>query len=248
MRTIRIQTGHYGRTSGATGAYNPRLKIGEAQYNNLMAVEIERIVKSLPNDFNWEFVGPDERGGTGADGFIALHHDGSDNPAVNRPSVGYPPSSATSKGFAQVWKKRYGTIAGALDFRNDNYTRALSGYYGFSWTYSGTADFKVVVEFEFITADERVSWLYKNRNRLASELIASVYEYYGVSVPKSLFGSAPAPAPAAKLQPAPTPAPVPTPAPAPVPVPEPEVTMEDRVAKLEKNVVNLRKRIRALES
>ena len=182
MTVVRVQTGHFGRTSGATGAYNPRLKLSEADMNHWLAVEVEKQSVSVPQ-LSWQFVGPDERIGDPCHLFVALHMDGSNNASASGPSVGYPPGSVESKRFGDMWKEARLSIPGALPFRSDNYTAALSGYYGHHSLYSGSAPVKIVIENGFVTNDSEAQWAQAYRPAIASALIATVSRYYGLTGP-----------------------------------------------------------------
>ena len=182
MRAVRIQTGHYGRTSGATGAYNPRLKLSEASMNQLLSVEIQHQVGG-DRQLDWQFVGPDERRPGKVDVFLALHMDGSPNRWATGPSVGYPPTSDVSKVFAQKWKVARGMIPGSLPARDDNYTVALRKYYGFSRSYSDGSPVKMVMENGFVTNDLEAKWAIANRAEVASALIGVVRDHLDVTAP-----------------------------------------------------------------
>ena len=205
MPTIRIQIGHLGRASGFTGAHNRELDIREVDLNEEMAQTVKSLVERSPRaGFEWEFFDADTRPGGRTDLFAAFHHDGNKNKKAVRPSVGYSPSNAESRKFAGIFKKFYGAVPGALEFRDDNYSgRALTNYYGLQNAYSGGAPVEVVLEFEFTTNDDRVRWAINNRVALAVAFISSVYEYFGLpphTTPAHLENQAMTPEETARLE------------------------------------------------
>ena len=113
--------GHVGRTSGATGAPGEQAyakRAGEASRTHLNAV-----------GFSCRLIGADVdaqlyRG----DMFVALHADGNANPEVSGASVGY--KTAEGRQAADSWKRHYVANGWDRGFKPDNYTAALSGYYG----------------------------------------------------------------------------------------------------------------------
>lgn len=178
MTVVRVQKGHYGRTSGATGAYNPRLKISEADMNHRLAVELQMLT-ATDSTLDWQFVGPDEKRGKPCHMFIALHMDGSDNPSAKGPSIGYPVGSKESERFGAMWKQARLEIRGSNEFRDDNYTAALRNYYGWQWKYSGTSPVKLLIENGFVTNDQEATWAQIHRPDVAKAVVDTVRTYYG---------------------------------------------------------------------
>ena len=180
MNIVRVQTGHWGRKTGATGAYNPRLKVAEADMNHRLSLAVQKVVA---NDklIVWQFVGPDEKRGDPCNLFLALHMDGSGSATPAGPSIGYPPGSVESYRFGKLWKKARTAIPGALPFdRQDNYTAALRGYYGYRSAYSGSAAAKLVIENGFVTNDQECLWTQMHRQETAEALVDTVRAYLGV--------------------------------------------------------------------
>ena len=203
MPSIRIQIGHFGRTSGFTGAHNRELDIREVDLNYEIAMTVKRLVEASPRPgFEWEFFDADTRPGGRTDLFAAFHHDGNNKKSAEQPSVGYSPSSQQSRQFAQTWKAHYGQVEGALEFRDDNYSgRALTHYYGYQNAHSGGAPVEVVIEFEFTTNDDRVRWVIANRAALAVAFVNSVYQHFGQPpIPTHLQGEAMTPEEIARLE------------------------------------------------
>lgn len=123
MTVVVLQTGHWPRTTGATGAP------GEQQYARAVNLRAAQLLARL-DGCEVRIIGADEpadryRG----DLFIATHYDGG-APAARGPSVGY--RSSQGGRLATAWKDAYRRLAGGnvAPFRQDNYTLALAGYYG----------------------------------------------------------------------------------------------------------------------
>lgn len=120
MPVLVIQLGHCYRTSGATGT------TGEQAY----AVAVGNACKALLQHGGWtvrtiladapssQYVG---------DAFFAIHCDGSINTTARGASVGY--RTPEGQVVAQAWKREY-AARGWPGFRPDNYTNALTQYYG----------------------------------------------------------------------------------------------------------------------
>lgn len=158
--------------------------------NHRLALELAEQVKTV-KELTWQFVGPDTKLGTPCHMFIALHMDGSNNEKASGPSVGYPPLSVESKRFGELWKQARLSIPGALPFRQDNYTKALSGYYGFGSSYSGVAPVKIVIENGFVTNDKEASWAQMHRATVASAIIGTIAKYYGLTTPTPIDNEKP---------------------------------------------------------
>ena len=119
MPVLIIQMGHCYRRSGATGTD------GEQAYATRVA---EACVRLLGGRNGWR-VNPtlaDENDYRG-DAFVAVHCDGSIHSTARGASVGYRTPEGQQLG--QAWKRAY-AARGWTGFRLDNYTSALSGYYG----------------------------------------------------------------------------------------------------------------------
>lgn len=126
-----IQSGHYGRTSGATGGP------GERELMIRYARAAKDLVDQVPG---WEAViipadadveGDDDpyqryRG----DAFIALHADATGSSSARGGSVGY--RNTPGRELAHAWKDAWRAEVGdnIAPYRADNYTTNLSGYYG----------------------------------------------------------------------------------------------------------------------
>lgn len=161
---VFIQAGHRGRTSGATGASNPRVGISELAdipvitqraTDRLRAAGVTVIHEdaSLSEDYYVDLA-------------VFAHFDGAVNPAVQKASVGY--DDPTDEPAASDWKAAYGEIW-PFGFHRDNFTSNLSGYYGYRYT--KTTDSEFVIEFGTISNDEAARWL-KDRLLFLGDFLA----------------------------------------------------------------------------
>lgn len=119
MPELVVQMGHCYRKTGATGT------IGEQNYAERVAAACMRL---LHNKSGWvvNTTLADENDYEG-NAFVAVHCDGSDNSSARGASVGY--RTPEGQAFGQAWKRAYAARGWPI-FRADNYTSALSGYYG----------------------------------------------------------------------------------------------------------------------
>lgn len=120
MPTLVVQMGHCYRKSGATGT------TGEQQYATRVA---EACMRLLNGRAGWTVntTLADENDYRGS-AFVAIHCDGSTNPSARGASIGY--RTPEGQAFGQAWKRAYAARGWTGGFRPDNYTAALSGYYG----------------------------------------------------------------------------------------------------------------------
>jgi len=150
MPTVVIQSGHYGRTSGATGGP------GEAA----AMIRISRAAAALIDDIpGWtaKIIDADEPDSSyRGDAFIALHADANNSSRAVGGSVGY--RNSAGRALAEDWKRAYRAEVGSNigPFRSDNYTGALAGYYGHRRAVKVGNTRAAVVEHGFMTnPDER---------------------------------------------------------------------------------------------
>lgn len=130
---------------------------------------------------------------------LALHFDGSGTPCASGASVGYPPGVplGSNKPTADLWKQVYGRHW-PFKWMKDNFTKNLSGYYGYRRMSTEIAE--MLIEFGEISCPEQDQWL-QPRLEWLGELVAHFAgRVIGVDVPEPApFGSAePAPVPAAE--------------------------------------------------
>lgn len=113
--------------------------------------------------------------------FLALHADGSGDPKASGFSFGYPPGCSECKRLADIMAAEYGKISGAPKRRRDNYTKALSGYYGWRRT---DAPAKLLVEHGFLTNPGERAWLIGNVAGIAQAHYEALLHYFGLGWPE----------------------------------------------------------------
>ena len=113
--------------------------------------------------------------------FLALHADGSSDPEASGFSYGYPPGCSECKLLADTFAAWYAEIPGAPKRRRDNYTGALSGYYGWRRT---TAPAKLLVEHGFLTNPGERAWLSENEGRIAQAHCEAILHYFRLGWPE----------------------------------------------------------------
>lgn len=142
MPVLIVQQGHCYRRTGATGTE------GEQVYATRVAEACIRLLGGLGG---WR-VNPtlaDENDYRG-DAFVAVHCDGSVNPAARGASVGY--RTPEGQALGQAWKRAYAARGWTGGFRPDNYTAALSGYYGTRNAIAAGTRRAVILECGFLTS------------------------------------------------------------------------------------------------
>lgn len=140
MPILVVQRGHCYRTAGATGTE------GEQSYATLVANECVRL---LNGQNGWSVVTTlaDENRYAGS-AFVGVHCDGSTNSTARGASVGY--RTPEGQALGQAWKTAYYTL-GWPTFRPDNYTAALSGYYGVRNAVDAGNRRAIIIECGFLT-------------------------------------------------------------------------------------------------
>lgn len=156
--TVVIQLGHCYRRRGSTGAP------GEQVFNDAvgrMAAAAAGMIQRVGHRAH--IVLADDATYPEADVFVAVHYDGSTNPKASGASVGYPDSRGAA--VAARWKAAYRDLGWSRGFRADNYTTALSRYYGYSRASRIPARFLVEAGFGSNPGDR--AWLDSDRGRTA---------------------------------------------------------------------------------
>src|SRR5688572_10719057 len=148
MATVVVQKGHCFRKSGATGTHR------EQEYTNLVGDglanalrERGHVVHIVLADSAYPY--------PASDAFIALHCDGSSNSARRGASVGY--ANENGKRLASAWKRAHQRAGYGGGFLPDNYTAALSGYYGYG---RARATYEFLAEHGTTTNVTDVTWLF----------------------------------------------------------------------------------------
>jgi len=168
MLDVVLHLGHCYRTSGATGTRGHRgteqefvSNVGEAMVDNLRAL-----------GFTAETALADDPNMPRCKVFMALHQDGGP-PSARGASVGYPSGAENAK-MAQIWKAHYAKAGWPSHFRPDNYTPALSGYFGFRRI---NADVKFLIEHGFATNRVDADWMWDNVPRIVGANCNALMQY-----------------------------------------------------------------------
>lgn len=190
MPTVALQMGHCFRQKGSTGTsgFDPnsnRIRTEQdftAAIGSALAVQLEKagaVVELLTAD---EYVPP-------CDVFIALHQDGSSSSTPRGGSFGYsnglklnPLKRTANPEDAELSKilKAYYTLAGwPSGFRPDNYTSALSGYYGWRRSEVRKAQAACLIEHGFATNPADQGWMWAHLPQIAAAHTAAITHYLG---------------------------------------------------------------------
>lgn len=89
---------------------------------------------------------------------VAVHLDGSATRCASGASIGYPIGrpAGSNKPAADAWRDIYSTVW-PFKWMPDNFTKNLSGYYGYAWT--STTDAELVLELGELTCPDQHAWL-----------------------------------------------------------------------------------------
>jgi hypothetical protein len=149
MPTLVVQRGHVPRRTGATGG----------PYEQEVAISVAGLVAAMmPDGWTTRIIDADEPTSRYAgDAFVSLHCDASSNTGVRGASVGWRTTEGRALGAA--WKAAYKKAGWPGSFRADNYTAALSGYYGTGKAVSAGNRRAVIVEQGFTTNPIERAWL-----------------------------------------------------------------------------------------
>jgi hypothetical protein len=146
-----VQRGHVPRTTGAVGTS------GEQQLVTAIAAKIVQLASAIDGlevaVIDADVARQDYRG----DAFIALHADGAASPQAAGASVGY--ATAVGRHLARAWKAAYAAQGFPGTFRTDNYTAALSGYYGVRAAIKAGNRAACIVEHGFLTNPAEREWM-----------------------------------------------------------------------------------------
>ena len=182
MVTVAIQRGHCFRTRGSTGTsgtYRGQRRT-EQQFADTLARAMKRTLEARGHQVAVltadEPVPP-------AWLFVALHQDGSSNPNVRGASVGY--QTSPSARYGAIFKALYSVAGWPGGFRADNYTRAMSQYYGFR---RANSTVEIIVEHGFATNHADETWMWDHIGTIA-RVHADTLDHYldrpgGPTMPK----------------------------------------------------------------
>ena len=89
---------------------------------------------------------------------VAIHFDGSGTPCASGASIGYPTGSppGSNRPAADVWRDLYSEFW-PFKWMNDNFTKNLEFYYGYSRTWTSTAE--LLIEWGEISCPDQDDWL-----------------------------------------------------------------------------------------
>ena len=159
--TVLIQAGHVGRTTGNIGSIHNGLV--ESEWNERVAIRVEDILTK--KGIRVERVGA-RIPTANAEIAVAIHFDGSETACLTGASIGHDGSEA-SKGLAKRWRAEYGKFF-PFKWHRDNFTKNLSGYYGFSQV--TTSKGFLVLELGEITCKKQTDWLEPRLGEVAAKI------------------------------------------------------------------------------
>lgn len=170
---VLIQKGHVAPREpsfeGGTGT------VREQELATAIAVELKTLLERDPR-FLPIVVPGDIPDGIKVDAALFLHGDGSANPASSGYCFGYP-EHRINRDLAGRIAAHFDRIPGMPPHRRDNYTRNLSGYYGFSRVL--TLGPEVLIEHGFLTNPAERLWLFANVKQLALAEYRGLCDYFG---------------------------------------------------------------------
>lgn len=173
MIEVIVQLGHCYRTRGSTGTSGHRGT--EQEFVSLVGHAMKSFLHT--RGVTCETVLADERI-PDCEVFVALHQDGSTNIAARGASVGYPTSNNNSARLGATWKAMYQLAGWPSGFRPDNYTSALSGYYGFRRVNATT---KLLIEHGFATNRSDEDWMWDRIGLIAETNSRAIMHHLGVA-------------------------------------------------------------------
>lgn len=176
MALLVVQRGHCYRTSGATGAP------GEQKFATETADRVKVRVTGIGHRvriINADVPDDSYRG----DAFVALHYDSSTSASAHGASVGY--QTDEGRRFASAWKRHYKANGWNRGFRDDNYTKALAGYYGVRHARENGNRMAFISEAGFHSNAEDAALLKspKGPDRVALAVAAAMTDMFGAKCP-----------------------------------------------------------------
>lgn len=177
-RRVLIQAGHVApREPGFEGG------TGTIREQELAAALQTRLSRLLVADgrFDVDRCPGDIPNGWHGDVFISLHGDGAASSSLSGFCFGYPPSSASSRRLADLIRRELSRIPGYPAHRRDNYTRNLTGYYGWRRV---NAPAKVLVEHGFLTNPRERAFLFGHLDEIAQAEYTALLAYFGLERPE----------------------------------------------------------------
>jgi N-acetylmuramoyl-L-alanine amidase len=159
--TVLIQEGHVGRTKGNTGSIHNGLV--ESKWNTTVGKEVERILEKKGIDVTRVGASIPIANASIA---VAIHFDGAVKECSTGASIGYN-LAPESKAMARRWRAQYGSFF-PFKWHQDNFTRNLSHYYGFSQVQT-TKGF-LVLELGELTCKKQTDWLEPRLKQVAAKI------------------------------------------------------------------------------
>lgn len=159
--TVLIQEGHVGRTKGNIGSIHNGLV--ESKWNTIVGKEVERLLEAKGIDVT--------RVGAkipicNASIAIAIHFDGSKKHCTTGASIGRN-DAPKAKAMATRWRSQYGSFF-PFKWHEDNFTRNLSHYYGFSKVHTSRGF--LVLELGELTCKKQTDWLQPRLKQVAAKI------------------------------------------------------------------------------
>jgi len=159
--TVLIQEGHVGRTKGNIGSIHNGLV--ESEWNHRVAKRVEEILEKKGIDVYRVGAKIPVANAVVA---VAIHFDGSVTPCATGASIGHN-GSRGAKVMAKHWREQYGSYF-PFKWHNDNFTKNLSHYYGFSNV--STRKGFLVLELGELTCKEQTDWLEPRLDEVAKKI------------------------------------------------------------------------------
>lgn len=173
MLKVLVQKGHVSpREPGFEGGTGT---IREQELATLIADDLAALLRA-DGRFEPIVVPGDIPDGIKVDAALFLHGDGSASSASSGFCFGYP-EHRINKELADRIAREFELIPGHPPHRQDNYTRDLRGYYGFSRVL--TLGPEVLVEHGFLTNPGERLWLFANVKALAVAEYRALCSYFG---------------------------------------------------------------------
>ncbi len=109
---------------------------------------------------------------------VSIHFDGSGSPCASGASIGYPEGvpPGSNKPAADLWRDIYGEVW-PYQWKPDNFTSGLRGYYGYKWTNTEIAE--VLFEMGELTCPEQKTWM---DIRIANNYLGDLIAYWASNI------------------------------------------------------------------
>ena len=174
MIDVVIQAGHEG--GHRNGNKKSTGTSGEQARNTKVADRATEVLRS--HGFTIERVGGVYKQKYDCKLAVSIHFDGSNTPCASGASIGYPVGkpAGSNKPTADLWRKIYSEYI-PFNFMRDNFTKNLSGYYGYAYTSTEIAE--VLLELGELTCPEDRAWL---DTRIENGFLGDLIAYWAAMV------------------------------------------------------------------